>query len=51
MPEKEPVPLVRITKPSGIPASVFVTLTESIRDIGGPRETAARKSANRSPRA
>jgi hypothetical protein len=43
MPENEPVPLLRITKPSGISAVVSVTSTESIRDIGGPRETAARK--------
>src|SRR5208282_578438 len=51
MPEKEPVPLFLITKPSGISDSIVVTWTESIRDIGGPWETAARKSANRSPRA
>ena len=51
IPEKEPVPLFLITKPSAISAVVSVTSTESIRDIGGPRETAARNSVNRSPRA
>ncbi len=51
MPENEPLLLFLITNPSGISTDVSVTSTESIRDIGGPSETAARKSPNRSPRA
>ncbi len=49
MPLNEPVPLFRIWKPSGISRSVSSTSTESIRESGGPRETAARKSSKRSP--
>ena len=51
MPEKEPVPLFRMKNPSGICWSVSETTTESMRESGGPRETSATNSSNRSPRA
>ena len=51
MPVSEPVPLGRMKNPSGISCRIVVTSTESIRESGGPRVTAAKNFSNRSPRA
>ena len=51
MPENEPVALFSIKKPSGIVPEKPETCAESIRAMGGPRETAATNSSNLSPRA
>ncbi len=51
IPEWDPVALGRMKKPSGISRMVPVTSTESIRESGGPNETAPTNSSNRSPRA
>ena len=49
MPENEPVPLLRMENESGTGPLAGDTSTESIRESGGPRVTAATNSSKRPP--